>query len=61
MNIGDTVKVVIEEIEDGEGQTKPSRQKAKNEATWSKLISATETGEIMLVLCKTGSKVVSWC
>ena len=47
VNIGDTVKVVIEEIEDGEGQTKLSRQKAKNEETWSKLISATETGEII--------------
>ena len=47
VNIGDTVKVVIEEIEDGEGQTKLSRQKAKNEATWSKLISATDTGEII--------------
>ena len=47
VNIGDKVKVVIEEIEDGEGQTKLSRQKAKNEATWSKLISATETGEII--------------
>ena len=47
VTIGDKVKVVIEEIEDGEGQTRLSRQKAKNEATWSKLISATETGEIV--------------
>ncbi len=47
ISIGDRVKVVIEEIEDGEGQTKLSRQKAKNEATWAKLISATETGEIV--------------
>ena len=47
VSIGDKVKVVIEEIEDGEGQTRLSRQKAKNEATWSKLISATETGEIV--------------
>ena len=47
VNIGDKVKVVIEEIEDGEGQTRLSRQKAKNEATWAKLISATETGEII--------------
>ena len=47
VSIGDKVKVVIEEIEDGEGQTKLSRQKAKNEATWSKLISATESGEII--------------
>ena len=47
VNIGDKVKVVIEEIEDGEGQTRLSRQKAKNEATWAKLISATESGEII--------------
>ena len=47
VTIGDKVKVVIEEIEDGEGQTRLSRQKAKNEATWSKLISATESGEIV--------------
>ena len=47
VNIGDKVKVVIEEIEDGEGQTRLSRQKAKNEATWAKLISSTESGEIV--------------
>ncbi len=47
VSIGDKVKVVIEEIEDGEGQTRLSRQKAKNEATWAKLISATESGEII--------------
>ena len=47
ISIGDKVKVVIEEIEDGEGQTRLSRQKAKNEATWNKLISATESGEIV--------------
>tara|TARA_Y100001970_G_scaffold289240_1_gene418953 strand:+ start:3487 stop:5178 length:1692 start_codon:yes stop_codon:yes gene_type:complete len=47
VSIGDKVKVVIEEIEDGEGQTKLSRQKAKNEATWAKLVSASETGEIV--------------
>ena len=47
ISIGDKVKVVIEEIEDGEGQTRLSRQKAKNEATWAKLISATESGDIV--------------
>tara|TARA_Y100001970_G_scaffold289250_1_gene419012 strand:+ start:3496 stop:5178 length:1683 start_codon:yes stop_codon:yes gene_type:complete len=47
VSVGDKVKVVIEEIEDGEGQTRLSRQKAKNEATWAKLISASETGEII--------------
>ena len=47
VSIGDKVSVVIEEIEDGEGQTKLSRQKAKNEETWAKLISAMDTGEIV--------------
>ena len=47
ISIGDKVSVVIEEIEDGEGQTKLSRQKAKNEATWAKLIAATDSGEIV--------------
>ena len=47
VSVGDIVKVVIEEIEDGEGQTRLSRQKAKNEATWAKLISASESGEII--------------
>ena len=47
ISIGDKVNVVIEEIEDGEGQTKLSRQKAKNEATWAKLIAASDTGEII--------------
>ena len=47
ISIGDKVNVVIEEIEDGEGQTRLSRQKAKNEATWAKLINATDTGEII--------------
>ena len=47
VSIGDKVKVVIEEIEDGEGQTRLSRQKAKNEATWEKLISASDSGEIV--------------
>ena len=47
VSVGDIVQVVIEEIEDGEGQTRLSRQKAKNEATWAKLISASETGEII--------------
>ena len=47
ISIGDKVNVVIEEIEDGEGQTRLSRQKAKNEATWAKLITAIDTGEII--------------
>ena len=40
IEVGDKVEVVIEEIEDGEGRTKLSRQKAKNENTWQKLIDS---------------------
>ena len=35
IEIGDKVEVIIEEIEDGDGRTKLSRQKAKNEMTWN--------------------------
>ena len=47
IKVGDKVEVVIEEIEDGEGRTKLSRQKAKNEKTWQKLIDAMNNDEIV--------------
>ena len=47
IKVGDKVDVVIEEIEDGEGRTKLSRQKAKNEMTWQKLINAMNNDEIV--------------
>ena len=47
IKVGDKVEVVIEEIEDGEGRTKLSRQKAKNEMTWQKLINAMNNDEIV--------------
>ncbi len=47
IEIGDKVEVVIEEIEDGEGRTKLSRQKAKNEKTWQKLINAMNNDEVV--------------
>ena len=47
IKVGDKVDVVIEEIEDGEGRTKLSRQKAKNEKTWQKLIDAMNNDEIV--------------
>ena len=47
IQIGDKVEVVIEEIEDGEGKTKLSRQKAKNEKTWQILIDAMNNDEIV--------------
>ena len=42
IKIGDTVEVSLEDIEDGEGQTKLSRQRAKNEATWNEIMKALE-------------------
>ncbi len=45
--VGDKVEVVIEEIEDGEGRTRLSRQKAKNENTWQKLIDSMNNDEII--------------
>ena len=47
IKIGDTVDVSLEDIEDGEGQTKLSRQKAKNETTWKEIISALEENSII--------------
>ena len=47
IEVGDKVEVVIEEIEDGEGRTRLSRQKAKNENTWQKLIDSMDNDEII--------------
>ena len=47
IEIGDKVEVVIEEIEDGDGTTKLSRQKAKNEKTWINLIQAQENDQVI--------------
>ena len=47
IQIGDIVEVSLEDIEDGEGQTKLSRQKAKNEATWKEIITALEDNSII--------------
>ena len=47
IKIGDTVEVFLEDIEDGEGQTKLSRQRAKNEATWKEIMKAFEENSII--------------
>ena len=47
IKIGDTVEVSLEDIEDGEGQTKLSRQRAKNEATWNEIMKALEEKSII--------------
>ena len=47
IKIGDTVDVFLEDIEDGEGQTKLSRQRAKNETTWNEIMKALEENSII--------------
>jgi len=47
IKIGDTVEVFLEDIEDGEGRTKLSRQRAKNEATWKEIMKALEENSII--------------
>ncbi|MBJ7550147.1 30S ribosomal protein S1 [Marinomonas ostreistagni] len=45
--IGDEVKVALDAVEDGFGETKLSREKAKRAETWSVLEKAYEEGEIV--------------
>ena len=47
IKIGDTVEVFLEDIEDGEGRTKLSRQRAKNEATWKEIMKSFEENSII--------------
>ena len=45
LNIGDQVKVALDAVEDGFGETRLSREKAKRAETWSILEDAFEKGE----------------
>jgi len=45
LNVGDEVRVALEAIEDGFGETKLSREKAKRAESWDKLEIAFEAGE----------------
>ena len=47
LNIGDEVKVALEAVEDGFGETKLSREKAKRAETWSVLEKAYEENAIV--------------
>lgn len=47
LNIGDEVKVALDAVEDGFGETKLSREKAKRAETWSVLEKAYENSEIV--------------
>lgn len=45
LNVGDEVRVALEAIEDGFGETKLSREKAKRAESWAELETAFEAGE----------------
>ncbi|MDZ7662767.1 30S ribosomal protein S1 [Thiohalophilus sp.] len=45
VNIGDNVEVALDSVEDGFGETRLSREKAKRAETWTKLEAAHEAGE----------------
>lgn len=51
LNIGDTVEVLIDEIEDSEGFLILSKKKADFMRTWDKIIESYENGEILKGQC----------
>ena len=50
VEIGDIVEVALDAVEDGFGETRLSREKAKRHAAWSKLESAFEAEETVVGL-----------
>ena len=47
-SVGDIVDVALDSVEDGFGETRLSREKAKRAETWKKLEAAHEAGEIVI-------------
>ena len=47
INVGDDVEVALEAVEDGYGETRISREKARKLSTWKMLEDALETGEFV--------------
>ena len=47
INVGDEIEVALEAVEDGYGETRISREKARKISTWKMLEEALETGEFL--------------
>ena len=47
IEVGDEVEVALEAVEDGYGETRISREKARKISTWKMLEEALETGEFV--------------
>lgn len=50
INLGDTVEVALEALEDGNGETLLSREKAKRQESWRKLLKSHENNETVIGL-----------
>ena len=48
LNVGDQVKVAMEVVDDGFGETRLSREKARRAESWEKLEEASEKGEVVI-------------
>ena len=59
VQVGDTVDVVVEALDNGMGQTVLSREKAKRAETWTKLEKSLKTAKSLLVLSLVKLKAVS--
>ena len=47
VSVGDDVEVALDSVEDGSGETRLSREKAKRARTWTRLEDAFEKGEVV--------------
>src|ERR1700677_4317443 len=47
VHVGETVEVALDSVEDGSGETRLSREKAKREGTWTRLETAFEKQEVV--------------
>jgi small subunit ribosomal protein S1 len=47
VSVGDEVEVALDSVEDGSGETRLSREKAKRARTWERLETAFEKGEVV--------------
>src|ERR1700748_870798 len=48
VTVGETVEVALDSVEDGSGETRLSREKAKRARTWTRLESAFEKQEVVI-------------
>ena len=48
LNVGDQVKVAMEVVDDGFGETRLSRERARRAESWEKLEEASEQGEVVI-------------